>query len=302
MGFRAVACGLAFVSATAWAAEPSAPAPQPKPDLDTHFFMPIDLRFRTQPVGIALETSAIYRDTYRRDGSKLFDGVYWETGADLVVSPAFAEVGAHVEWLPIKIFKLRAEYHLIPYFGAVGYMLSYPSADADYGDAVEDAREGEEEAGLGHRFSLQPTVQFKFGPVVVRNSTNLYYYLLDGFDGPYQHERLYDRLIAQHDGIVANTSFILFQAWEGTDPAQLLVGPYFEYATTFADGNSRMRVGGTLVYIPHPAWGRIHKPRLVLQAGANLQDTNRPGAFYIQGGIGIDLWFRNKPVHSRSAK
>ena len=32
-------------------------------------------------------------------------------------------------------------------------------------------------------------------------------------------------------------------------------------------------------------------PRLYVQGGTNLSDRNREGDLFVQGGVGVDLWF-----------
>lgn len=256
-------------------------------------FMPIDLRARTEPTGIFIETSLTLRDTYRRDGSSLFEGVYREIGLDLGVSPALLETGVHGEWMPVRVFRVRAEYHALLYYGTLGYMLSWPDDDVAYGDEEADAREGEEEFGIGHRFSFQPTFQAKVGPIIVRNTTVFYTHFLGGFDGPYMRERVFDQLQAEHDGIVTNTTILAAEVWDGPGEAMAIVGPMYETVSTLESGTGRQRVGGVAVVIPKDTLGSVHRPRVYIQSGVNLNDRNRDGAFFVQGGFGVDIWFAN---------
>jgi hypothetical protein len=264
----------------------------PAATLDSRrFFMPLDLRGRSQPTGIFVETGLVLRDIYHRDGSTLFEGTYQEIGWDLGVSPALLETGIHGEWMPVRVFKLRAEYHALMYYGTLGYMLSWDDADAAYGDEEADAREGEEEFGLGHRFSVQPTFQAKVGPIIIRNTTAFYTHFLGSFDGPYMRERLFDQLQAEHDGMVANTTVLAAEVWDGPGEAMAIVGPMYETVSTLTSGTGRQRVGGVAVVIPADRIGTLHRPRVYIQSGVNLRDQNRDGAFFIQGGFGIDIWF-----------
>jgi len=302
----ALAAAMVFVTTSAWAEEPSVePTIEPSVDavrdaatsptaevIDPRWILTNDLRFRIEPLGVVIDSSLKRRNVYRRDGSLLFDGVYWEAGANLAITPALAEVGPHFEWMPMRIFILRAEYRLLTSFGLLGYTMSFPEASSPYGDDEVDAREGEEEAGIGHRLMISPTLQLAVGPLIIRNVTEFIYHRFDGFDGPYVRERLYDQLNASDgDAMVVNTSVLAFRGWDGPGDAMWIIGPFFEYVTTFNAGTQRQRVGGVTVFIPDDAWGNFHRPRVYLQAGSNLQDRNREGSFFIQGGVGFDLWF-----------
>jgi hypothetical protein len=249
----------------------------------------LDLKVRTQPTGLIVDTGVFRRQTVSRPGSLLFDGTYHQGGVDLEVSPALAEVGIHTEWSPIRILILRAEYRTLISYGLLGYTLSFDDANEPFGDNVVERREGDEEAGAGHRFSLYPTVQLKAGPVIVRNLTEVHWNLMTGFDGPLVRERLYDRLQATNDVLVVNTSIVAYELWDGPGPALAIVGPYYEYVRSLESGSERQRIGGVAAWIASDAWGRYRRPRVYLQAGANLVDENREGAVFVQGGFGFDL-------------
>jgi len=281
-----LALGLVASSASAQDADPS------DETATTEWIQTLDLKIRTQPLGVLADTSIFRRRTVERPGSLLFDGTYAQGGVDAEISPALAEIGFHAEWSPIRIFVLRAEYRTQISYGVLGYTLSFDDANASFGDNVVDRREGEEEAGLGHRLSLYPTVQLKAGPIIVRNLTELHWNQMEAYDGPYVRERIYDQLQETTDTLVANTSIVAYELWDGPGPALAIIGPYFEYVRSVRSGSERQRVGGVAAWIPTDAWGRYRRPRLYVQAGTNLVDANREGVFFVQGGIGFDLALR----------
>ena len=260
---------------------------------DPTLFWSSDLKARIEPLGLIWENQLRWRDVYRRDGSLLFDGVYREVGIDLALSPAIAELGAHVEWLPIKVFSLRAEYRVLTSFGTLGYMLSFPTADSPYGEEEEELLEGQEETGIGHRVSIMPTVQLAAGPIIVRNLTEWHMSWFGSYDGPYVRERLYDQLQASDgDWLLVNTSVLAYALWDPEGDGLAIIGPYYEHVVTGDSGTGRQRVGGVAAWIDGQTRGEIRRLRVYLQSGVNLDDRNRDGAFFVQGGAGFDFWLR----------
>lgn len=65
------------------------------------------------------------------------------------------------------------------------------------------------------------------GPVIVRNTTDLGYYLFDS-KGSYFYESEYDTFLTDGDVLVNNTTAFLMEAWQGTNNGMLLAGPFYE--------------------------------------------------------------------------
>jgi len=204
-----------------------AQAAETEPPRFAKHFMLLDLKARSAPVGLMAEGSLIARTTRSAPDSLLLDQTYREVGIDFVVSPAIAEAGLHAEWMPLRIFRLRAEAHALSSFGTLGYMLSFPEAGAAYGDEEADALAGSEEAGIGLRLSLQPTLQIKVRPVIARHTTALYWHTLGGYRGPLVRERLFDQLQrTEGDGMMVHTSLLAYQLWDGAGDAMALAGGF----------------------------------------------------------------------------
>lgn len=252
----------------------------------------MDLRIRTQPTGLIFDQTLRNRSVYGREGSLLLEGAYWEYGFNAALSPALAEAGMHVEIQPIRLFILRLEYRALASFGLLGYTLSFEE-DGAYGDDQVEAREGDEQTGLAHRFSVMPTIQLALGPIIVRNQTELHYHRYDGYEGPYIRERLHDTLQATDGGdfLFWNSTTLAYEIWRGTGDERWILGPFFEVARGIEADTLRQRVGGVTAYIPTNRWGNIRRPRVYAQAGVNLADRNREGEVFVQGGFGFDLWY-----------
>ena len=261
------------------------------PHFAKHFAL-LDLKASHGPLGLMLDTSLNARSTRSAPGSLLLDQTYREVGIDFAISPALAEAGLHAEWMPLRIFRLRAEAHALSSFGVLGYTLSFPTADAAYSDKVADDRVEESEAGVGMRLSLQPTLQIKLGPVIARHTTSVFWHALGGFKGPFVHERLYDQLQrTDGDGMLVHKSLLAYQLWDGPGDAMALLGGFQEYVESFESGTTRQRVGALAVVVPSETLAGFHHPRLYVQGGTNLTDRNREGEVFVEGGLGVDLWF-----------
>lgn len=249
----------------------------------------LDLKFRTQPLGVVFDTSLFWRYVQGTEGDVFTDGGYTQLGFDLEASPALADLGVHFEAMPVRLVVIRLEYRLMTTFGLLGYTLSFDDRDAAYGDDEEDAREGDEEVGIGHRLAFMPTLQYAVGRLVIRNMAEFYYHNWQTFDGPYVRERLYDQLNYRQDVMIVNTTVLAWRIIQTEGVKTMLAGAFFEHAETLEARTRRDRVGALFVWIPGEHMGRSDRPRVYLQGGYNLRDTNRQGAVFVQGGLGIDL-------------
>jgi hypothetical protein len=261
------------------------------------YVLTTDIKSRIEPVGLFLDNTFRSRNVYGREGSILLEGAYWQWGVDMGSSPALVEPGVHFEIMPIRLLIVKFEYRAIVYFGAFGYGLSFGSADAAFGDDEVNPRieAGDHEFGTGHRFGVLPTFQLAAGPIILRNVGEYYYQLMNGFDGPYVRERLHDQLLrTSGDFMMLNATTIAYALWDPPGEGLWILGPYYEYTRGFDAGTTRHRVGGVTAFIAADQWRNARRPRVYLQSGVNLQDTNREGAFFIQGGFGFDLWIGDR--------
>lgn len=271
------------------------------PPPEERWMWTFDMQARSQPIGLIFSNRFVHRATYEGDGGPLYKGTYQQVGIDANLSPAFLEIGPSVEFRPINLFVYGFGYHLIGFWGTLDYPLSFPSRDSPYGDNVVDARDADdnpdndEETGVAHRIFASQTSQIQLGRLVVRNQTQAFLYFWPGFDGPFVRERLYDQLVSDGDLLVSNTAAVLYQAWDGREDAQFLVGPFHEYVYALDARSTRHRLGAVGVWYPTASEGRIQRWRVYLQVGANLEDPNREGAVFGQGGFGFDLHFGADP-------
>lgn len=271
------------------------------PAPEERFMWTFDLQARSQPIGLILSNRLFHRATYEGDGGPLYSGTYQQIGLDVNLSPAFVEIGPSVEFRPINLFVYGFGYHALGFWGTLDYPLSFPTRDSPYGDNIVDARDADddpnndEEPGLAHRLFFSQTTQLQLGRIAIRNQLQTFLYFIPDFDGPYIRERLYDQLVADRDLLLSNTAVVLYEAWLGQEDAKLLLGAFHEYVFAREARSTRHRLGGVGVWYPTASKGRIQRWRVYLQVGANIEDPNREGAVFGQGGFGFDLHFGENP-------
>lgn len=257
------------------------------PQANTSWEGSLDLAAGTNPTTLALLTEVRRRHIYHQDSSPLWDGLYTQLGGQLSMSPAFANLGLHAEWLPIAVMQLRLQYDRYHFFGRYGSLLRYDSGDEPFGDASIEARSGEEKSGNAQRLLFQPTLRLRFGPYLIRNKTDLALFDFSG-PGPYYHEWEYDTLLKTQDRLVRNQSLLLY-ALQDDHQATILVGPEYEYLRTSHAKLTRKRLGLSGYLISKQTFSRFRQPRLWLQLGRYLEDRNREGGNYLLAGFGADF-------------
>lgn len=312
-----LAAGMLCLSATAFAQDSPEPQPRavtidPGPPIgpppavgpstqsrtSNSFHSDIDLKFRVQPLGVVLSTRLYNEHEYMKDNvGLLFSHVFIRGGAAVNISPAYFEVGPEVEFQPIRIFSLRAAYLGTYNFGTFKYMLSYDNPDPITRDDELDAIADQAESGFSQRLEIQPTFQVALGKIAVRNTFTFQrmWYSDQNFTGPWLRESSYDRMISTDgDTVLANLLVAMYQVADPDGPTgdgTAYLGAFHEWARGVSTQDNRHRLGLMGLYIPKNNWGKIYRPRLVLQAGYNLVDreNGRDGRFFVQGQLGFTV-------------
>jgi hypothetical protein len=214
---------------------------------------------------------------------------YLQGGLTLAATPAYAKGALALEWVPHPVLQLIAESTVYRYFGgSTAALLSFPTADAPFGDRAVDSREGQAEAAWGLRLLLKPVLRVPLGPVLLRNVTQIAWLNFDG-TGPYFLEWEYDTLLKDGDWYLADTLQALVTLWHGDGAAALRVGPFYEIARAGASGIVQQRAGVVAAWTVATGLGPFHRPGLGLEAGAHLSDPNRQGEAYLL--LGIETYF-----------
>lgn len=249
----------------------------------------LDLVGLYNPLGISLSARAFYKQVYHGDESPLWDGLYWQAGAQTAVNPAYQRAGVHLEWLPVAVLQLQAQYDRYYFTGSNGSLLAFDRTDGPFGDDEIAARKGEEQSGYGHRYMLGLALRAKFGRFIFRNVSNLAKYEFPG-EGPYYLEREYELLMATTDYLYSNQTYLLYENRDDKGGTRYF-GPYYDYVKVRETGLIRERLGITFYQEQGKALGMIQNPRWYIQSGIYLTERNRQDEGYLIVGAGGDFDF-----------
>ena len=250
-------------------------------------FLEADLVGGVNPMGLAAIIELNYRKSDSYNEAYSMPGSYRQAGLGLTLTPAYVRTSLLVEWMPWVFLGLRGQYDGYAYFGANDALLSFPSANAPYGDDELDKRDDEEKT-FGQRLLFRPTLQLKWGPVLFRNRTDAAYYRFSG-KGPYFHEREYDTLLKDGDFLLANKTHILWEVERSGKEKRFMVGPFYEWVRAWEADIIQQRIGLGVYWVPRDKILPLDRPRIFIQGGYHLQDPNRQDTWFIQAGFGFDL-------------
>ncbi len=205
---RALACLLAVLAPGAAAAEPAERPPQPA----SWRLVLSDLSvIRLNPLG--LETRARFGLQKRLYASerKVSANNFGFLGSFAKLNPASANLGLGGELQPLSMFNLRAVAEVQRYFGALGYLQSFPSANSVYSDArLDDLADSARGANVFHA-AIQPTLQLRVGPVAVRAALQLDYWDLALRSGDTTaYEPTFDTLLPDRGFTLSTDTDVLF--------------------------------------------------------------------------------------------
>ena len=250
-----------------------------------------DVEGQANPWGLGFSAGAWYRDIYHKDESPLWNGLYVQGGGLVSLNPAYGQLGAYLEWMPITVLQLHAQIDRYEYFGRDGSLLIFNDRNARFGSRQISERHGQEQTGHADRLLLQPTLQGEFGRYVVVDQASYVYYAFSR-DGPYFWDQEYDTLLKKRDRLHANDLSLLYNFSPRYREEKLLVGPSFQVVHATGADLTRERLGISLDYEPvasKSVFGYLRYPRYYLQIGVNVEDRNRAGQLYLLGGFGADF-------------
>lgn len=291
----ALATGLAlFLGTTLAAAEELQLREQPVPaetraerSGDQHVVAEFDAFARVNPLGLALLAGVYYRNVWSRDRDAHYETAYVQAGAAGLITPAYGQLGAHVEILPLPFLVLRADYALQAFVGANRGLIGFERADQAFGDAELDARDNQAKTALAHRIGAEVVLRAKVGRFVARNTSQLYYYHYRTSQ-PYVYESEFDTLLENSDELWNNRLQFGVDVSSQATPALTLLGPFYEITRSFGSDIRRQRVGG-FFYMEGESWLGLQKPRVYALSGLNLEDRNRQGSLFFLLGVGTNI-------------
>ncbi|MEM9696232.1 MAG: hypothetical protein AAGA56_27045 [Myxococcota bacterium] len=138
---------------------------------------------RVNPLGLTDRLQIGYRYQLSDSPETIFQDAYIAGLADIEVTPAFAYVGARLEYQPAAIFRVFGSYGLMAGFGTFNYLTSFNNASAEYDDATlqelrEDSALGPQNmySAVGNRGQAGATFQFALGGLGFRNTGRFIYF------------------------------------------------------------------------------------------------------------------------------
>lgn len=247
----------------------------------------IDTLVLHNPLGVVGLAGALFQRPYRFSPRYEAVSASIQAGAEVGLNPAYAQMAAHVEWMPWIVALIRLQYDFYAFFGANGALLSFATHTQAFGDDAINERSGDEEPSVGHRVKLSPTLRAKLGPLVIRNTIDFAGYSFYG-RGPYFYEWEFDTLLDQNDGVFNERLNLLLELWSKGQAATFLVGPVYELTYAVKTQIRRQRAGVQVLWIPRDQLGGWGQFRIYLQTGVNIEDRNRKNQIYAIIGAGTD--------------
>lgn len=222
---------------------------------DTRLILNHLLVARYNPLGLEYQLRAgVQKKLYVSQSATTRDNFVF-AGLHPKINPAFVKVGPSFEIQPASFFNLRVAGEFIGFFSTFGYLQSYPSPLANASDtaitAGKDAKRNYSTYG-GH-VMIEPSVQLRFGDVVVRDKVALEYWRMNANDGDRVfYDVTLDTLLSKDGWVVSNDADLLFlhdfKEWTGTfQGARLTVGARYTLVKPlyqkgdFAAGDLRSR-------------------------------------------------------------
>lgn len=247
---------------------------------------------RYNPIGIESQNRLIFQKRLSDSESPLFRDTFLSGALALKLNPAGMRMGTEVTYQPIAMLNLKGTYEYARYFGAFGFLQSYPGPLADFSDDSRSVTKDSAYRTGGHHAMVEPTLQAKFGSFVVKSKTSIEYWNIDlREDQGAFYDALLDTLVPGKGWIFTNDSDVLML----TSP-QLVLGARFSGVwPRYADqggsvataDNSHMRIGPMVAYSFNTRdRSSFNRPTLFVNVAWYLKHPNREGALpYIASGF-----------------
>lgn len=171
---------------------------------------------RANPLG--LETRARFGLQKRlfSSVSKVAENNFAFVGLYPKLNPMSAHLAIGGELQPLSIFNLRANAEVQRYLGVLGFLQSFPSANANYSDATLDDLADSAQATNAFHASIQPMLQLRLGPIAVRALFQLDYWDMDLRDGDVAgYEPTFDTLLPDEGWTFSTDTDVLYTGHPG---------------------------------------------------------------------------------------
>lgn len=247
--------------------------------------------FRLGPLGLETQNRLMMQKRLMDSDSVLFENTFAAGGLSLKLNPAYVKAGPLIELQPIALFHLRAGYEYISYFGSFGYLQSWPEPTTQH--SFELSERDLNEAGdlnyvtSGHHLLVEPTVQAKAGPIVIRSKTAIEYWSMSlQNDDLVFYDATLHTLVPGQGWIIANDSDLLYASGKHLTAGVRYSGVFPSYADDDFQGGavpaeaidgSHHKVGPLIAWAFHnrdfQKYG-LNKPTLLFIGGWYLKHPN----------------------------
>jgi len=222
-------------------------------------------------------------------------------GLGYKINPAFIKIGPTLEFQPFSMLNLRFGVELMKWFGTFGYLQSFGSPVEEYSDTqlANNAKAGLNYTPVGMHAYFEPTLQARFGPVVIRNRFSVEYFNMNTHAGDtVWYDITLDTLVPSNGLVLSDDLDLLYlHRFKSKPTAQLALGARYSWVdplyntTDFRPGeslgkvkNEHMRVGPIAAYTFFDRGNaRFNRPTLILIVNWYVEHRYRTGADVNQG-------------------
>lgn len=132
---------------------------------------------RLNPLGLEDRLNLGYRYRLYDDPGLLWRDAYAGVAFTPTLNPAVARVGASLEVKPLAVLMMSVGYYFVGWLGTFQYLQSHDSPHAAHSDAALDEGADAEKnySTVGGELEIKVQALAKVGPVVLRNTLNLFH-------------------------------------------------------------------------------------------------------------------------------
>ncbi|WNG33373.1 hypothetical protein F0U61_06875 [Archangium violaceum] len=273
-----------------------------------HTFYRVGIAARANPTG--LFTNLTFQVRYRlyESESPMLKDNFVSLGPVAFVSPALVRGGLGVELQPFPMLQLSASYEGVGWFGNLNYLQSFPSPNSDASDrrlAELGGVGGTNYVSSGSLLTLAAMLQFKVGPIAVRNNPRFFSFDLRLRDGDRVfYEPVLDAVVPNGGWVASNDADVLYLAGRLTVGLRYTATGSFFRPQDYPAGETDTglnptihRVGPFVSYTFHDEPDRLfNAPTVVLLSQWFLSHRYRTGAEVSQAMPWVALAFQFKGI------
>lgn len=230
---------------------------------------------RYNPLGLQQEATLGWRQKLGNAPADnvLFGSSFIRAGVIGRASPQFAKGGGFVKIKPIAVLEVQADFQGI---AGLSDVQAVQDSSLFTGATKQMSLDAGSIIGDGWQFTVTPRVQYKVANVVIRNTSLVRLFNLQGIEGGQFYDQTLDVVAPYESWVLQNDSDVLY--WD-TDKTWI-VGARYTYTTVFGQAESDIqRVGPMFAYKPEEKkpGGAFANPTIFVLTQFHLQHDYRAG-------------------------